>query len=77
MCTYIMLILINPWLLNLIFKMTKIMNGKNSYNQNFQPPFFAPFKAFWKTLLQFLLIFRFTPSIFHFRLYKFLLTHSS
>ena len=74
MYTYFMLILINPWLLNLIFKMAKIMNCQNSSKQNFQPPSSAPFKAFWETLLQVLVIFCFTPSIFHFRLYKFLLT---
>ena len=73
MYTYFMLILINPWLLNLIFKMTKTMNGKNFCNQNFWPPFFAPSKAFWKTLLQFLLIFRITPSIFQFKFFLTLL----
>ena len=33
-----------------------------------------PFNAIWKTLPQLLLVFLFTSSLFHFKLYKFLLT---
>ena len=36
--TYIILILINQWLLNLIFGMRKAMNVQNSSKQNFHPP---------------------------------------
>ena len=48
-------------------------NGPNSSKQNSQPPS-PPFSAIWKTLLQLLLVFPFTPSLFHFKLHKFLLT---
>ena len=37
MYKYIILILINWWLMNLIFSMTKAMNGQNSSKQNFHP----------------------------------------
>ena len=37
-------------------------------------PLFPPFNAISETLLQLLLSFLFTPSLFHFKLYKFLLT---
>ena len=61
-----MLILISQWLLDLIFSMTKALNGQNSSKQNFQPSF-PPFSAIWKTLLHLLLVFLFTPSLFHFK----------
>ena len=66
MYRYIMLILINQRLLNLICSMKKVMNGQNSSKT-------TPFNVIWKTLLQLLLVFLFTPSFFHFKLYKFLL----
>ena len=72
--TYIMLILINWWLLNLIFSMTKALNGQSSSKQNFHPPLSTHFNTFWKTLLQSLVVFLVTPSLFHFKLYKFLRT---
>ena len=65
MYTYIMLILVNRSLLNLICSMTKAGNGRNSPEQNFHPPYSD---ALWKTLLQLLLVFLFTPSLFHFKL---------
>ena len=34
---YIMLILINRWLVNLIWSMIKAMNSQNSFKQNYQP----------------------------------------
>ena len=71
MCRYIMLILISPQLLNLICSMTNVLECQNSSKQNSQPP--SPsFNAIWKTLPQVLLVFLFTPSLFHFKLYKFL-----
>ena len=68
-----MLILISQWLLSLICSMPKALNGQNSSKQNSQPPF-PPFHAIWKTLLQLLLVFLFTISLFHFKFYKFHLT---
>ena len=60
---YIMLILISRGLLNLICTMTKAFNDQNSSKQNSQTP--SPsFNAIWKTLLQLLLVFLFTPSLF-------------
>ena len=57
---YIRLILISPWLLNVIFSMIKaLLNGQNLSKQNFQH-----FNAIWKTLLQLLFAFLFTPSLF-------------
>ena len=53
--------------------MAKVLNGQNSSKQNFQP-LSPPFNAIWKTLPQLLLVLLFTPSLFHFELYKFLLT---
>ena len=53
--------------------MPQELNGPNSSKQNSQPPS-PPFSAIWKTLLQLLLVFLFTPSLFHFKLHKFLLT---
>ena len=58
----IMLILISRWLLNLIFSMTKALNGQNPSNQNFQL-LFLPYNPIWKTLLQLFLVFLFAPSI--------------
>ena len=73
MYRYIMLILFSRQLLNLICSMTNALDGQNSSKQNSQPP--SPhFNAIWKTLPQLLLVFLFTPSLFHFKLYKFLLT---
>ena len=69
MCVYNMLILISRWLLDLTCCMTKALNGKKFLQANSQPPS-APFK----TLLQLQLVFLFTPFLFHFKLYKFLLT---
>ena len=67
MCRYIMLILITQWLQNLICYMTKALNGQNFSKQFFQ--FLSPsFNAICKTLLQLLLVLRFTPSLFHFKL---------
>ena len=66
-----MLILISRWLLKLICSMTKALNGQNSSKQNVQTPY-PPFNAIWKTLLQLFLFFLFTPSLFRFKLYKFL-----
>ena len=53
--------------------MPQELNGPNSSKQNSQPRS-PPFSAIWKTLLQLLLVFLFTPSLFHFKLHKFLLT---
>ena len=72
MCRYIMLILISPQLLNLICSMENVLDGQNSSKQNSQTPS-PPFNAIWKTLPQLLLVFLFTSSLFHFKLYKFLL----
>ena len=69
-----MLILINRWLLNLIFSMTKALNNPNSFKKNFHPPPSPSFNAFWKVLLQLLLVFLVSPSLFYFKLYKFLPT---
>ena len=69
-----MLVLIDLWLLNLTFSMTKAMNNENSSKKNFHPPLFSPLNALGKTLLQLLFVFHFTPSLFPFKLYKFLLT---
>ena len=70
MYRYLMLILINQWLLNLVCSMKKTMSGQNSSKQNSQP-FPHPFNAIWKILLYH--VFLFTLSLFHFKLYKFLL----
>ena len=75
--SYITLILINPWLLNLIFSLRKALNGKihsiKILNHRAPPPS-LPFNAIFKTLLQLLLVFLFIPYNYHFKLYKFLLT---
>ena len=68
----IMLILISWWLLNLICSITQALNGHNSSKQNSQPSS-PPVNVIWETLFQLLLVFVFTPSLFHFKLYKFLL----
>ena len=73
---YRFIMLISRWFLSLICGMTKALNDQNSSNQNSQPPY-PPSNAIWKTLLQLLLVFFFIPSLFYFKLYKFLLTHSS
>ena len=52
--------------------MKQALNDQNSSNQNSQPPS-PPFNAIWKTLPQLLLAFLFTLSLFHFKLYKFVL----
>ena len=72
MYRYITLILISQWLLNLICSMKKALNGQNSSKQNSEPPSHR-FNAIWKTLAQLLLVFRFTPSLFHFKFYIFFL----
>ena len=65
-----MLILVKKWLLQLIFSMAKELNGQNSSKQNLlflpTPLPSAPFNAPWKTLLQLLLVFHFSPSLFQF-----------
>ena len=66
MYRYILLILISRWLLNLFCSMTEALNGQNLPS--------LPLNATWETLLQLLLVFLFTPSLLHFKLYKFLLT---
>lgn len=75
--SYITLILINPWLLNLIFSLRKALNGKihsiKILNHHAPPPS-LPFNAIFKTLLQLLLVFLFIPYNYHFKLHKFLLT---
>ena len=53
--------------------MTKALNGQNSSKQKSQLPS-PPFNVFWKNLPQLLLVLLFTPSLLHFKLYKFLLT---
>ena len=62
-CSFPAPIFINRCLLNLIFSMTKALNGQNSSKQGSQPPS-PPFNANWKTLLQLLLVFLFTPYLF-------------
>ena len=52
--------------------MAKALNGQYSSKQHSQPPS-PPFNAICKTLPQLLLAFLFIPSLFHFKLYKFLL----
>ena len=37
----------------------------------FPPPPSPPFNAIWKTQPRLLLVFLFTPSLFHFKLYEF------
>ena len=73
MYRYIMPILINRWLLNLIFSMTKALSRQSSSKQNFQLPSSPLFNAIWKALLQILLVLLFSPSLFHFKFYKFFL----
>ena len=46
--TCVMLTFINRCLLNVVFSMTKALNGQNSPKQNFHSPHFI---AIWKTLL--------------------------
>ena len=48
MCTYIILILVSWWLLNLICNMTKALNGQNSTKLNFNPPSFLLSMLFGK-----------------------------
>ena len=69
---YRCIMLISWWFLSLICGLTKAVNDQNSSNQNSQPPY-PPSNAIWETLLQLLLVF-FIPSLFYFKLYKFLLT---
>ena len=45
MYTYIMLILVNRWLLNPIFNVTKALNGQNSSKWYFHHPLSTPFNA--------------------------------
>ena len=45
MYTYMILSLINQWLLNLIFGMTKALNVQNSSKQHFQPPPLSTFQC--------------------------------
>ena len=48
-------VLINWYLLNVVFSMTKALNDQSSPKQNFSPPF----NATWKTLLLFMRVFLF------------------
>ena len=75
-CSFPAPIFINRWLLNLIFSMTKALNGQNSSKQGSQPPS-PPFNAIWKTLLQLLLAFLFTPYLFISKFLSFFWPHSS
>ena len=74
MQTYIMLILINRWLPNLILSMTKALNSQNSSKQNFHPSPLHLSILFEKSLLELLLAFYFTPFLFHFKRRKVLVT---
>ena len=66
--TYIMLILINQCLLNLVLCMTKALNGQSSERQNFHSPTFQGYLEKLASLKPyFSLSF---PTIFYFKLYK-------
>ena len=56
MCTSVILILINIYLLNVVFSMTKTLNGQNPYKKNFHT---QTLNAIWKTQFFLILVFLF------------------
>ena len=68
MYTHAVLILINLYLLNVFFSMTKALNSQNSSKQSLNFP--TPFNAIWIILLLIMFILLFFPLSFYFKLYK-------
>ena len=69
--------LLNGWYLSSAWQKHWTIKIHPSKISNVSLPPFPPFNVIWKTLLKLLLVFVFTPSLFHFKLYKLLLTYSS
>ena len=68
MYTYAMLILINGYLLNAIFSITKELNGQNSSQKSFHFPHLL--RLFWKLWSSWCFFFSFCLFLFHSKLYK-------
>ena len=70
MYAHVMLILINQCLLNVVFSITKALNGQISRKQHFYYP--PPFNTIWKPLLLLMLFSSLSHSLFNFKPYEIL-----
>ena len=68
MYTCVMLILINWYLLNVVFSMTKALNGQSSPKQNFRSPHLS--MLIEKPCFSFCVFSSISYSLFYFKLYK-------